>query len=421
MRECYSRPGPGLGGHFEPVDSPGGWRYIPRLPSVSSQEHVHRLVALIYEAALDSSLWPRFLEALGEAIHGHTLVLSSITTRPELTIEATGRADPEFFGIYNSHYRDSDPWLIAGLASGRMRPGAAALAEEILPREAFRKTAYFSHMTPRFKSYGGAAVILARHGGIGGLSAHQFRFDQFGESEKALFALLGPHVERALMVHNRMSGIERQRDAAAHVLDRISTAIILVSATGTPVLINAAASRMLQKADGLVSERDALVTRRADETRDLRSLIAECARTSAGAGLATGGVMRVTRADPKPPLHLLVSPLRIGPGLAAAAASAAAAIFVHDPSVTPALDANTLARLYGLTDAEARVAAALARALAPADIARTLGISVHTVRTHLRRLFDKTGTAGQTQLLQLLLSGPAAVIHLGDVHGDGPG
>jgi DNA-binding CsgD family transcriptional regulator len=70
---------------------------------------------------------------------------------------------------------------------------------------------------------------------------------------------------------------------------------------------------------------------------------------------------------------------------------------------------STLCELHGLTPAEARLAAALVRGFSLEEAAAELVISRNTARTHLKRVFAKTGTCRQGELISLLLSGPALV------------
>ena len=58
---------------------------------------------------------------------------------------------------------------------------------------------------------------------------------------------------------------------------------------------------------------------------------------------------------------------------------------------------------YGCTAREATLAGALTDGCTLAEAATTLGISIHTARTHLKRVFRKTGTSRQTELLRLVL------------------
>ena len=72
-------------------------------------------------------------------------------------------------------------------------------------------------------------------------------------------------------------------------------------------------------------------------------------------------------------------------------------------------NADLLRLLFDLTPAEARLTRLLVEGRAPAQAAKVLGITEATVRTHLRRVFAKTGVQRQAELVRLLmeLRGPA--------------
>lgn len=65
---------------------------------------------------------------------------------------------------------------------------------------------------------------------------------------------------------------------------------------------------------------------------------------------------------------------------------------------------QSLQRELGLTRAEARVAMRIGRGASVADIAADLGVAVETVRTHLKRIYAKTGARRQSELARLVLS-----------------
>jgi DNA-binding CsgD family transcriptional regulator len=65
-------------------------------------------------------------------------------------------------------------------------------------------------------------------------------------------------------------------------------------------------------------------------------------------------------------------------------------------------DALTVARRLSLTPAEARVAAALTEGLSYAEIAERLGVSYHTVHTHVKTIHVKAGVGTTGRLLALL-------------------
>jgi DNA-binding CsgD family transcriptional regulator len=82
--------------------------------------------------------------------------------------------------------------------------------------------------------------------------------------------------------------------------------------------------------------------------------------------------------------------------------AASVAVFMQDPAQVPMMPGEAFARLHGLTGAELRVLLALSQGLGGTESADMLGISEPTVRTHLQRIFSKTGTTKQGDLLSLL-------------------
>lgn len=66
------------------------------------------------------------------------------------------------------------------------------------------------------------------------------------------------------------------------------------------------------------------------------------------------------------------------------------------------LDAAAL--VYGLSPAQRQVAGHIVEGLALPEIARTMSVRPTTVRTHLDRMFEKTGVRNQTALVRALLS-----------------
>ncbi len=84
-----------------------------------------------------------------------------------------------------------------------------------------------------------------------------------------------------------------------------------------------------------------------------------------------------------------------------------AVLIVSPVGASGILGVGILAGLFDLTGAEARVAREIAGGATPEETAIRLGISIETVRTHLKRIFAKTGTHRQADLVRLLSGGPS--------------
>lgn len=185
-------------------------------------------------------------------------------------------------------------------------------------------------------------------------------------------------------------------EAALAAVDRLDFGVFLVDASGQVVSCNRSGRVLLDLEDGLRLRQHRL---QVDDPATQQTL----ERVLAGQAGETGGAVAIPRKVPRRPLSMLVSPL----GLVGGAPAGASLLFVTDPDRRGEVPEKVLAALYGLTGAEVRVAHLLTRGLSPAEVASEEGISVSTVRSHLKRVFEKTGTHRQGELIQLLLGGLA--------------
>jgi DNA-binding CsgD family transcriptional regulator len=62
--------------------------------------------------------------------------------------------------------------------------------------------------------------------------------------------------------------------------------------------------------------------------------------------------------------------------------------------------------LYNLSPAELRVASALLTGKSPEEYAQEAGVTLNTVRTQVKSLFQKTGTHRQSELVSVLSRAP---------------
>jgi len=113
--------------------------------------------------------------------------------------------------------------------------------------------------------------------------------------------------------------------------------------------------------------------------------------------------MQISRPSGRQPFSLMLSPLLSAPS-GALSSEAGVACFISDPEAGHVPTADALGKIYGLTPAEAEVVQLLAKGLALDAIAADRGISLNTVRSHLKHIFSKTGTSRQSELLSLVMT-----------------
>jgi DNA-binding CsgD family transcriptional regulator len=185
-------------------------------------------------------------------------------------------------------------------------------------------------------------------------------------------------------------------------LDHMDIAVFVVDAELRLLHTNAAARELLQRDTALRLHGDKLLQDAAGGDKSLGQTVAA---VLAAPG-ATAHALSLPRPDRQP---LLLTVVPFAPATCPAELPACAIVMASDPDhyrLSPLL----LIELFGLTPAEAGVAQALARGAALEDIAAALEISLHTVKTHLQKLFRKTGTRRQGELVSVLHGVPAAAV-----------
>jgi DNA-binding CsgD family transcriptional regulator len=207
-----------------------------------------------------------------------------------------------------------------------------------------------------------------------------------------------PHLVRAVRLADRFSEFRGLNCGLSEMAERSHHAVFLVTATGKICYMNRAAKSLLDNNKGIASKRGILVALTPDLTRKLHGLVA-----TAGARREErrSGWMAIARPHHRFPLSAIISP--VGPEHAPTFHDGPSVLVsISDPEAAVALPEQKLRDTLGLTRAEARIATKLLDGLDTRKTAEALGVSFHTVRAHLSRIFEKTGTDGQAALVGLL-------------------
>lgn len=221
--------------------------------------------------------------------------------------------------------------------------------------------------------------------------------------------LLAPRLEQGLALLRRL---EEARDLGA-ILARVETAVMTVGSDLRLRSANPAAEDLLRRGDGL-RLREGRV--HACSARDDRALAEAARRATATARAGTGGcrattddaLLPIARGDGGGPQPYRVSVFALPTGGDAAweATGAPVLLLVDDPErdgARPApSDKDLFTRAFGLTPAEARLAARLTAGASLTEAADALGVTRNTVRAQLRAVFDKVDAHSQSELVRLL-------------------
>jgi len=185
--------------------------------------------------------------------------------------------------------------------------------------------------------------------------------------------------------------------ALKYGLELVRYGAMLVADEGRLRLANRAALSILERRDGLWLSNPGLVADRASDTRLLLRLLHE-AISAPEQGEPKDSPILLPRKVARTALIVRVVP---GPGIDCwpGTNSRSAMLMLYDQDIALDVNISLLVRLYGLTLGEAALAASLMRGRSIEEAAEELFISPHTARTHLKRIFMKTDTHRQPELV----------------------
>ena len=355
------------------------------------------LVNAIYDAASDFSRWPDVLRSISSACASHTTVLTRQGEIPGESWSLAPQCDPAYYESYCSYYHSVNPlWQRAASA-----PVGTVLTDSmIIPKSEFVRTEFHNDfLVPQRLGSMLSAVTLVEQGRQTIIATH--RQQEFDSGHIQLFQLLAPHLQRALRLNTTLADLEMRCEASSEALNRLQQGALLVDERIAVVFANQETERLLASGDGLRVTEGVLCANSAADTALLHALIARCARHGAEAGAR--GSLRLSRGPDRAPLSLQVAPLRSEAPLFSMMDRPVAILFVTDPSRRNRSRMAWLQQRFGLTAAEAAFAGEIVAGAGIQAAADRLRISRSTGRTHLARIFEKTGTHRQAELVRLML------------------
>jgi len=198
---------------------------------------------------------------------------------------------------------------------------------------------------------------------------------------------------------NRLADSHANEDAFKQTLNCLSVGVTLINQKMQPTFINDTAKSLIKASSDLVIRKNTLCIADENLNNDLKKLVEHPAN----------GKITITGTKPDQTIDILISPLQSSLTERSEDAPAVIAFIFHGRKDQEHLE-NVLERLYMLTKAESRLAAALVQDPRLEEAARSIGITVNTARTHLKKLFTKTGTDRQSSLVHHIVTGPAGIL-----------
>ena len=365
---------------------------------------LRRLKLAAYEAAGDSMGWDAFLETVRLGFGATSACLRSMkpgADGAELWVESG--TDPATKPSYIGHWGAQDPWVAHPLGHSSSRAGRCFIASQIIPWPELERTAFYNDFA---RAAGIKSVMTAMvEDGCAASMGQQAKLAVFREPhlpdfdshQLEAFRALQPSLRKALHMHVATRQIRVRGNPVEQTLDVIPTAIFVLRPDGRVEYANPAA-RALWGSGALSKEFSRVAgTARVSGSRWVAALATAAAGTPQEFGLC------IAQEDTVGTATVMLSRLPPDSPLAALWHKDGILAIVHreNPERAKATRLKALAGRYGLTPSEVQVLKLLAEGQAVEALAKSQGVRVSTIRTHIRHLLDKTYTSRTVDLVRL--------------------
>jgi len=356
-------------------------------------------IGAIYDCALDPQQWPDACRKIADLCE---------STAGGICVHDTRRAQndqlfvfgylPEFLEKLGQHY-SQNPMAAADIVANIGDVSALSMERSGLTEGRFSRDV--------LKSFGLQDIIWFPALRAGGrmASMHASRGEtepHYQQREISLFKLLSPHVCRALAISNALDIRALKSEMLERTLDGLVAGVFLTASDGRVVYMNAAAERQVRTGNSVRIVNSQIAPSDPAARAALSKAIENAARDDIDKDVREHS-LAFPDVDGGSGYIATLLPVERGQRRAIMAPFAASvAVFTKDPVHAPLMPGEAFARLYKLTGGELRVLLALAQGLGATEAADMLGISEATVRSHLQRIFSKTDTPRQADLLRLL-------------------
>jgi DNA-binding CsgD family transcriptional regulator len=367
------------------------------------------LIGEIYDATLDPPLWPGVLKRISRFLGSSAAALECKGARgTAVTVfHQDGGIEPSMTQLYNDKYGKLDPCAFDHYIAAVGEPRATA---DIMPYEQFLRSRIYRELIKPHGLVDGMTTALDKSAqGVASVSIFRHARDGvFDQASRRRMRLIAPHLRRAVLIGRAIEFKSAEAATFVDTFDQLSVATLLISADSRIAHANRRALGLLAAGDLIWASDGKLAARDPETGRRLETVFA--ARNHQDVSPRGQGALALTsQSGERFVAHVL--PLTGGARRRAGRVHAAvAALFIHEATFRTPSQPEVIAKTYSLTPAELRVVLTIVEVGGVPEVAETLGIAPSTVRTHLGRVYEKTGIRRQADLVKLVAGFSSSLI-----------
>lgn len=374
---------------------------------MNAQEH--DIIGSIYDAALDASLWPETIEKIVHYTQSKTAIFTAVD-----------QFSPSYDFLYSHNipdvalhaYRDerirvidmqlhSTLWKDSGLG----QTASLDLSHYADHPESDEYIFYERCLNPTGISYISAVLLDQGSHRWAVLGLHRAPdAEPYQQKELDFLKHLGVHLRRALQIHRQFSLVRQENLSLYSVLDHLKTGVILLDHHLSLNYSNPLAQSMMEQDSCLdLDLYNRLKTNIYDQSR-LDQLLNSALLEQSAFNADVGGVLALADAKGRQLMLTIVPFGKLKNMQQQDVGQHQIAVFITDKHQHYTLSKSYLQQTYQLSKREFELCELLLNGYKLEEIAEHCSITLSSVRTYFKNIYEKTHCNSQIELMHLLMS-----------------
>lgn len=356
------------------------------------------IIDRIQGAALDPAQWSPAVAAIAAACGAHSgIIYERDRVQQTSTMIAAPGIDPGLIEAYEQYYHALDPWNRPAM---RASMHDVQRTHELMPDEEFLRSEFYQDHSRRADIFYSMGIVVDRTADRMAIFGVQcgYRRGPFTDEAAGIVRHLMPHLRQAYLTQRAMRAVTQMCATLTETLHLVPSPVLVVDGAGRLEFANLSAETLLTTGDGLRLSRGVVTPASREQAKLFAETLAELAHGT-GSMQPPAHDIAIERATSDRPLLLRFAVLPRSDG----GDGPRIAIFV-DLAAGVARNLDRLRQALRLTTAEARLLQGLVAGESLAALSDKHRVSINTLRVHLSRLFQKTGTHRQAELVRFALT-----------------
>lgn len=364
------------------------------------------LIEQIYDGVLEHRPWQSFMLNFRKMTNCQAIGMWLQPPRLKMSGLSVHDMDPDYEQLVKPFFSE---YFTPLSRFGSHGPGGEIkVLHELVKQEDLRKNRYYQNYLKPNRIIDGMQITIKEPNGLYawiGLGRAEGGA-LFDDRDIALARKLLPHLSRALRIYSTMKRAESHVDIYEDLVERLAVGIIILDSQRNIIKINLLAQILLVKSgDATIRNQTlcfdnpehqkaytvALDNALEDSAENSPAQVTELLRLETRKGASIGLLIR----------KAITTPWYQGKSCPAVI------LYICDPSAYKSTREGLVSKLFSLTISEASLAILLADGLTLTECAERLNINENSARTVSKKIFAKTGTKRQTELVRLILNSTA--------------